>query len=153
MAPAMNFAQSLGLIAPEELLSMAGLVLLLVAAWAGDKASRAISIAAVAVLVGAMALAAPALCLGASGPETLAFGGQLRVDAFASFAKLLIGALALAATGQRFRTRGAEAQRRPFSNGCGRCAPNFRCWCCSPRLVRASWFRPTISLRFTSGSK
>jgi NADH-quinone oxidoreductase subunit N len=97
MAPAMNFAQSLGLIAPEELLSMAGLVLLLVAAWAGDKASRAISIAAVAVLVGAMALAAPALCLGASGPETLAFGGQLRVDAFASFAKLLIyGSAAIA---------------------------------------------------------
>ncbi|MBC2666385.1 NADH-quinone oxidoreductase subunit NuoN [Novosphingobium flavum] len=86
----MDFSQSLRLIAPEELLSIAGLVLLLVAGWAGDKASRAISIAAVAVLVGAMALVAPALCNGAMGPETSAFGSQFRADAFASFAKLLI---------------------------------------------------------------
>lgn len=98
MAPTMiDWQQSLRLVAPEQLLGVAGLVLLLVAAWAGDKASRAISIAAVAALVGAMALVAPALCSGAMGPETVAFGGQYRGDAFAGFAKLLIYGSAAAA--------------------------------------------------------
>ena len=36
----MDFAASLKLIAPELLMSVSGLVLLLVSAWAGDKASR-----------------------------------------------------------------------------------------------------------------
>ncbi|WP_156839254.1 NADH-quinone oxidoreductase subunit NuoN [Novosphingobium aquimarinum] len=86
----MDFSHSLKLIAPEETLSVVGLVLLLVAAWAGDRASRAISIAAVAALVGVSFLVAPALCNGAMGPDTVAFLGQYRADAFASFAKLLI---------------------------------------------------------------
>jgi NADH-quinone oxidoreductase subunit N len=90
----MDFSASLGLVAPEVLLSVAGLVLLLVAAWAGDKASRAVSIAAVAVLVAAAFLVAPALCSGAMGADTVAFYGQFRADAFASFAKLLIYAAA-----------------------------------------------------------
>ena len=92
----MDWGQSLRLVAPEELLSVAGLVLLLVAAWAGDKAARAISIAAVAVLAACAFLVAPALCNGAMGPETSAFFGQFRADAFASFAKLLIYAAAAA---------------------------------------------------------
>lgn len=114
MAPVTNFSHSLLLIAPEELLSAAGLILLLAAAWAGDKAARAISIASVAVLVGAMALVAPALCNGAMGPETVAFGGQFRADAFASFAKLLIyGSAAVAlivapAFFEKFRAMRAE---------------------------------------------
>ena len=86
----MDWSHQLRLIAPEEMLSLVGLALLLVAAWAGDKASRAISIAAVAALVGGMPLVAPGLCSGAMGPDTVAFGGQFRADAFASFAKLLI---------------------------------------------------------------
>ena len=86
----MGWSQSLRLIAPEEVLSIAGLVLLLVAAWAGDRASRAITWIAVAVLAVAAALVAPALCSGAAGPDTVAFLGQFRADAFASFAKLLI---------------------------------------------------------------
>ena len=86
----MDWSHSLRLVAPEELLSIAGLILLLVAAWGGDKAARAISIAAVAVLVGAAFLVAPALCKGDLGPDTYAFMGQFRADAFASFAKLLI---------------------------------------------------------------
>ena len=90
----MDWSQSLRLVAPEELLSISGLVLLLVAAWAGDKASRAISWAAVAVLAVCAVLVAPALCSGASGPDTIAFYGQFRADAFASFAKLLIYAAA-----------------------------------------------------------
>jgi len=86
----MDFAHSLRLVAPEETLSVAGLILLLVSAWCGDKAARALSIAAVAVLVGCMFLVAPALCSGAMGPDFSAFSGQYRADAFASFAKLLI---------------------------------------------------------------
>ena len=93
----MDWGHSLRLVAPEELLSIAGLVLLLVAAWAGDKAARAISIASVAVLATCAFLVAPALCNGAMGPETSAFFGQYRADAFSSFAKLLIYAAAGAA--------------------------------------------------------
>ena len=86
----MDWSQSLRLVAPETLLSIVGLVLLLVAAWAGDKASRAITWAAVATLAVCAVLVAPALCSGAAGPDTVAFFGQFRADAFASFAKLLI---------------------------------------------------------------
>ncbi|MET0179768.1 MAG: NADH-quinone oxidoreductase subunit NuoN [Novosphingobium sp.] len=86
----MDLTRSLWLIAPEELLSVAGLILLLVAAWAGDKSARTISILGVATLAACGALVAPALCAGAAGPDTDAFGGQYRADAFAAFAKLLI---------------------------------------------------------------
>jgi NADH-quinone oxidoreductase subunit N len=86
----MDFAHSLRLVAPEETLSVGALILLLMSAWAGDKASRLISILAVAVLVGCMFLVAPALWSGAMGPDTVAFSGQYRADAFAAFAKLLI---------------------------------------------------------------
>ncbi len=61
----MDWSQSLRLIAPEETLSIASLVLLLIAAWGGDKASRLVSILAVAALVAAGCLVAPALCGGA----------------------------------------------------------------------------------------
>lgn len=86
----MDWSHSLRLIAPEETLSVAGLVLLLIAAWGGDKASRLISILAVAALVAATALVAPALCGGAMGADTSAFFGQFRADAFSSYAKILI---------------------------------------------------------------
>ncbi|MDQ1446748.1 MAG: NADH-quinone oxidoreductase subunit [Acidimicrobiaceae bacterium] len=86
----MDFAHSLWLTLPEEVLSFAGLALLLVAAWGGDKAARLISILCVAALTVAAVLVAPALCNGASGAGTDAFTGQYRADAFASFAKLLI---------------------------------------------------------------
>ncbi|HEY0957840.1 MAG TPA: NADH-quinone oxidoreductase subunit NuoN [Novosphingobium sp.] len=90
----MDLSHSLRLVAPETLLSASGLVLLLVAAWSGDKASRAISIASVAVLAACAFLVAPALCAGAMGPDTSGFFGQYRADAFAAFAKLLIYAAA-----------------------------------------------------------
>ncbi|WP_126172350.1 NADH-quinone oxidoreductase subunit NuoN [Altericroceibacterium xinjiangense] len=93
----MELTSSLGLIAPEILLSVAGLFLLLVAAWAGDRASSAISIAACVVLGAAFFLVAPSVCAGAAGLETVAFGGQFRADAFAGFAKLMIYAAAGAA--------------------------------------------------------
>ena len=94
----MDLVQSLWLVAPEELLSLSGLALLLVAAWGGDKASRLISILAVTALAGAGALVAPALCAndfgGAMGAGTDAFFGQYRADSFSAFAKLLIYAAA-----------------------------------------------------------
>ncbi|HSG32916.1 MAG TPA: NADH-quinone oxidoreductase subunit NuoN [Sphingomonadaceae bacterium] len=90
----MDFATSLGLIAPEILLSLSGLALLLAAAWLGDKASRAISIAAAIVLGACFFLVAPTVCAGAMGPDTSAFYGQFAADGFAAFAKLLIFAAA-----------------------------------------------------------
>ncbi|WP_225207241.1 NADH-quinone oxidoreductase subunit NuoN [Novosphingobium huizhouense] len=90
----MELVRSLHLVAGEELLSIAGLILLLWAAWAGDKAARAISIASVAVLTAAALIAAPALCGAAMGADTAAFFGQYRADAFSSFGKLLIYASA-----------------------------------------------------------
>src|SRR6187402_937932 len=93
----MDFAVSLALIVPEIVLSLSGLVLLLAAAWAGDKASSAISILACIVLGACFALVAPSVCAGASGPDTVAFGGQFRADAFAGFAKLMIFAASGAA--------------------------------------------------------
>ncbi len=86
----MDLFRSLMLVLPEEVLSLSGLALLLVAAWGGDKASRLISILCVAALAGAAFMVAPALCSGAAGAGTEAFGGQYRADAFAAFAKLLI---------------------------------------------------------------
>ena len=86
----MDWSQSLRLVAPETTLSIAALALLLAAAWLGDKAARTISIVAVAALVAAGFMVAPALGQGALGPDASAFLGQFRADAFAAFAKLLI---------------------------------------------------------------
>ena len=86
----MDFIHSLAAVSAEELISSAGLVLLLVAAWGGDKAGRGIAIAAFAVLVGAAAIALPTLLASVGGSASLAFEGHVRLDAFAAFAKLLI---------------------------------------------------------------
>ena len=93
----MDWQHSLLLVAPEELLSVGALILLLVAGWGGDKLARVASIAAIVVLAAAMVMVAPALANGAMGPDTVAFDGQFRADAFASFAKLLIYGSAIAA--------------------------------------------------------
>ena len=78
----MSVTASLAIILPEEILSFASLLLLLVAAWAGDGASRLISWLSVA------ALAAAGLALGyANG---VAFDGLYTADAFSNFAKALI---------------------------------------------------------------
>lgn len=91
----MDWSQSLRLVAPETLLSVAGLILLLASAWARcDRDNRVINWLAIAALAGAAALTAPVLCSGAKGAETLAFGGLFAADAFAAFAKLLIYAAA-----------------------------------------------------------
>ena len=90
----MDVTTSLGLIIPETILSISGLILLLLAAWGGKEASKPVSIAACIALGGAFALVATVVCSGASGPGTLAFFGQFRADAFAGIAKLMIYAAA-----------------------------------------------------------
>ena len=90
----MDLSTSLGLILPELVLSLSGLVLLLFAAWGGDKLASTISIATCIALGAAFALVAPAVCAGASGPDRMAFGGQFSADAFAGLAKLMIYAAA-----------------------------------------------------------
>ncbi len=93
----MDYAASFALIAPELVLTIAGLGLLLICAWGGDKSAKLVSILACVALGGAFALVAPVVCSGASGPDTLAFGGLFAADAFAGFAKLLIFAASGAA--------------------------------------------------------
>jgi NADH-quinone oxidoreductase subunit N len=86
----MDFAGSLSLIVPEIVLSVSGLVLLLVAGWAGSRANRLVTILACVVLAACFALTAPSVCGGAMGAGTSAFGGLFAADAFAGFAKLMI---------------------------------------------------------------
>lgn len=88
----MDYTANLVMTLPEIVLSLGALALMLVAAWGGQAASRAISWAAVAVLIGAaIALIGPASNGGA------AFYGLYQADAFAAFCKVLIyGAAAVA---------------------------------------------------------
>jgi NADH-quinone oxidoreductase subunit N len=76
---------SLALSAPEEILSVGGLVLLMVAAYGGDRFTRAITWATVALF----ALAGFSLT-GVAGHGGDAFNGLYRADAFGTFAKVLI---------------------------------------------------------------
>ncbi|WEK43032.1 MAG: NADH-quinone oxidoreductase subunit NuoN [Candidatus Sphingomonas colombiensis] len=81
----MDYAAQLAMTLPEVVLSLGALALMMVAAWTGPHATRAISWTAVAVLAGAcVALVGPA----SSGGS--AFDGLYRADAFAGFAKALI---------------------------------------------------------------
>ena len=81
----MDFATSFALITPELILTAAGLVLLLVTAWGGDRAAKGISLAAaVAFFVAGLTLV-PGLHDGAIGPDTLAFSGLLKIDSYALF--------------------------------------------------------------------
>jgi NADH-quinone oxidoreductase subunit N len=93
----MDFAASFALVIPELLLTFTGLVLLLVGAWSGDKGARQIAIGAAAALFVAGFLLIPGLHTGSDGPATLAFGGLLKIDSFALFAKALIYLSAIAA--------------------------------------------------------
>ncbi len=81
----MNYAAQIAMTLPEVVLSIGAFALMLVAAWGGPSATRAVSWTAVAVLIGAcFALVGPA----SSGGD--AFDGLYRADAFAAFAKVLI---------------------------------------------------------------
>ncbi|MBX7540599.1 NADH-quinone oxidoreductase subunit NuoN [Qipengyuania sphaerica] len=83
----MSFASSIYLTGAEIGLSVAALVLLLVTAWTGRAATRMITIAAVAALVGALVFT---LSLPNDGVAANAWNGLIRIDGFALFAKSLI---------------------------------------------------------------
>ena len=70
---------------PELILSIGAMLLLLVAAWQGDGATRGIGWASVALL-----LASGLSLLGPAGNGGTAFGGLYHADAFSTFAKVLI---------------------------------------------------------------
>ncbi len=86
----MSIGNSLALVAPEAILSISGLILLLIGAWGGVKSARLVSILAVTALFTSAAvvigfLANPSFAEGAD-----AFFGQYRVDSFGSLTKLMI---------------------------------------------------------------
>ncbi|MBX9897765.1 MAG: NADH-quinone oxidoreductase subunit NuoN [Qipengyuania sp.] len=110
----MGFAQSLYFTGAEVGLSLSGLVLLLVTAWTSHKAARAITVLAVAALFGAAIFTGVALW--ETSPVADAFGGLYRVDAFGSFAKVLIYLATIAClivTPRFFAERGAYRGEYP----------------------------------------
>lgn len=86
----MDYAASFGLIGPEITLTVTGLLLLLASAWGGDKIARPIAMVAVAALFAAGLQLVPIMHDGLMGPDQSAFGGLLRADAYAAYAKALI---------------------------------------------------------------
>jgi NADH-quinone oxidoreductase subunit N len=93
----MDFSASFALVVPELILTVAGLALLLVAAWGGDKLARPVAILAAAALFGAGFMTIPGLHFGVDGPDTYAFGTLMKVDSFALFSKALIYLAAIGA--------------------------------------------------------
>ena len=87
----MDWMQSLRLTAPEILLSVSGLILLVGSAWGQTRRdARAVNWLSVLVLIAASVITAPMLLNGVTGDAALAFDGLFSADAFAAFAKLLI---------------------------------------------------------------
>lgn len=81
----MDYGLQLSMVLPEIVLSVGALALLMVAAWGGQAVTRAVSWAAVAVLIGAgIALT------GNASSGGLAFDGLYRADLFSAYAKALI---------------------------------------------------------------
>ena len=78
----MDYAHNLLVTLPELILAIGAIALMMVAAYAGDRHTRAISVAAVVLLVGAAMVSLQ--------PMGGAFDGLYVSDAFSSFAKLLI---------------------------------------------------------------
>jgi len=86
----MGVWESLSYLGPELLLVVGGMTLLMLGVWRGDSASRQISIAAVILL----ALALMAAALSPAGQGVGLFADSLRIDAFSTFAKIIIFAAA-----------------------------------------------------------
>src|SRR3546814_11344452 len=80
----MTEASSFLMAMPELVLTAAGLILLMVAAYAGDRATHAVSWLSV------LALGAAGITLLLPTTHGTAFDGLYQADAFAAFAKLLI---------------------------------------------------------------
>ena len=86
----MDFGNSLALTAPELILSVSGLILLIIAAWGGDKSARLISILSVTAIFAASAVTLDFFTNEAFEFGGDAFGGLYRMDYLSSFTKLLI---------------------------------------------------------------
>lgn len=99
---------SLLAVLPELLLTAAGLILMLVAAFAGDDRARVVNWLAVLALVGAGLALSTSL---AHGPD--AFDGLVRADAFSAFAKALIYGAAAAAILLAHRFFAFDGKPRP----------------------------------------
>ena len=84
----MGFEASLWFTGAEVGLSLSGLVLLLLVAWTSHRSARLVTILAVAALFGAAIFTGVELW--DTSPAANPFGGLYRVDAFGSFAKVLI---------------------------------------------------------------
>ncbi|MBS0505561.1 MAG: NADH-quinone oxidoreductase subunit NuoN [Proteobacteria bacterium] len=78
----MDYAQNLLVTLPELILGVGAITLMMAAAYAGDKATRAIGWVAVALLIAAL--------VASFNPGGPAFDGLYRADAFSAFAKVLI---------------------------------------------------------------
>src|SRR3954467_1986287 len=78
----MDYAQNLLIALPEEILGLGAIVLMMVAAYAGDRSTRAISWISVLLLIAALVVSLY--------PAGSAFGGLYKADAFSAFAKVLI---------------------------------------------------------------
>ena len=86
----MDYTISLIFTRPEIILSASSLILLLIAAWGGQKSARMVTLFAVAALLGASFYVFEFLTNSAYEFGGDAFGGLYRMDAFGSFTKLLI---------------------------------------------------------------
>jgi NADH-quinone oxidoreductase subunit N len=100
----MSIAASLSLTLPEIILSVTAIVLMLVAAFAGDRSARFCNWTAIAALV-----AAAVAVVGRGG---VAFDGLYQADAFAAFSKVLIFGAAAVAIGLSERFFASEDQLR-----------------------------------------
>jgi NADH-quinone oxidoreductase subunit N len=99
---------SLLAVAPELVLTVGGLVLMLVAAWGGEASSRFVNWLAVLTLAIAGLALSTSLANGA-----VAFDGLVRADAFSAFAKGMIYAAAAAAILLAPRYFQADGKERP----------------------------------------
>ncbi len=112
----MSYATSLYLTGAEVGLSLAGLVLLLVAAWGGPKSARTLTGITVAALIGAAIFSAHLFDRATGEVAGRAFGDLYRADAFGSFAKILIylaSAAVLVVTPRFFERVGAYRGEYP----------------------------------------
>ena len=78
----MDYAQNLLVTLPELILGVGAIALMMVAAYAGDRSTRAIGWTAVLLLIAAL--------VASLYPAGAAFGGLYKADAFSAFAKALI---------------------------------------------------------------
>ncbi len=83
--PAIDIARDMGLIAPEITMAVAAMALLMLGVFQSDARSRLVSNLSAVLLV-----AVAAFVVMTTGEPKLAFGGSFKVDAFASFAKVLV---------------------------------------------------------------